>query len=190
MAAPERAPRRRRTSRDVDRARARHGAALRAVDAERPSSTALRPCLRRDAHLAAGGDRARGRRCPVMSRSSSSPRCPATELHNLYGPTEASVDVDLVPVPAWQREPGPDRCADLECAGVCRSTRGYGRNRWVCLVSCTSPVSSSARGYLGRPDLTAEKFVDLALAPDGRAYRTGDLVRWTSAGRARLSGAS
>ena len=36
-----------------------------------------------------------------------------------------------------------------------------------------------ARGYLHRPTLTAERFVDRA---DGRAYRSGDLVRWLPTG--------
>lgn len=37
-----------------------------------------------------------------------------------------------------------------------------------------------ARGYLNKPDLTAEKFIANPFHDDSRLYKTGDLVRWTS----------
>ncbi len=45
-----------------------------------------------------------------------------------------------------------------------------------------------ARGYLDRPDLTAERFVPDPYAPSGRLYRTGDLARYRADGEIEFLG--
>lgn len=98
---------------------------------------------------------------------------------NLYGPTETTVDAYYwLPGTATDRPEG-------------RPVRG---SRVYVLDSSLRPVPAGvagelyvagpclALGYLGRPDLTAERFVAdpfgaLHGTPGGRMYRTGDLVR-------------
>lgn len=48
--------------------------------------------------------------------------------------------------------------------------------------------TGTARGYLKRPDLTAERFVEDPFVAGGRMYNSGDLARWTPAGELAYCG--
>ena len=45
-----------------------------------------------------------------------------------------------------------------------------------------------ARGYLGRDELTAQRFLADPFVPGGRLYRTGDLARWLPGGELEFLG--
>jgi amino acid adenylation domain-containing protein len=98
-------------------------------------------------------------------------------LHNLYGPTEAAIDVTYW---ACRREAaGPVVPIGYPVA----NTRILILDRHMRLVpiGVTGELHIGgvqlARGYLGRPELTAERFVPDPTAPGERLYKTGDLAR-------------
>jgi amino acid adenylation domain-containing protein len=97
------------------------------------------------------------------------------ELYNLYGPTEAAVDVT-----AWRCEPGQTR---VPIGHAIANTRIHLLDPHGNPVPVGVPGElhiggvQVAAGYLGRPDLTRERFVPDPFAQGGRLYRTGDLAR-------------
>ena len=112
------------------------------------------------------------------------------ELHNLYGPTEAAVDVTY-----WACEKTSNRSfvpigraiANLQMHIVDpngqRVPIGVPGELHIAGVGL-------ARGYINRPDLTAEKFVPdpFSSEPGARMYRTGDLERYGVAGEIEFLG--
>ncbi|MET0399177.1 MAG: non-ribosomal peptide synthase/polyketide synthase, partial [Longimicrobiaceae bacterium] len=107
---------------------------------------------------------------------------PGTRYHNLYGPTECTVDAAVSPVagpvPVIGRPVANARAYVLDGAMEPAPVGVYGE-----LYVGGAGV---ARGYLGRPELTAERFVPDPFggraAAGARMYRTGDRVRWRAEG--------
>lgn len=100
-------------------------------------------------------------------------------LHNLYGPTEASVDVTFWPCP---REHQP---RVMSIGRPIANTRIYildaRLNSVPVGVAGELHIAGAglARGYLMRPDLTAERFIPSPYGGAGeRLYKTGDLARY------------
>jgi amino acid adenylation domain-containing protein/non-ribosomal peptide synthase protein (TIGR01720 family) len=123
-----------------------------------------------------------GEALPAELRNRVLKQLPAVQLHNRYGPTETAINVTH-----WH-------CSSADGE---RSPIGRPLGNVICRVLdpdlnplpagvpgelCISGIGL-ARGYLGRPGLTAERFVVDPLGEQGaRLYRTGDRARWTTDG--------
>ena len=102
-------------------------------------------------------------------------------LLNCYGPTETVISATLHRVRLEDGETGPvpiGRALPGRVARVLDIHGGHGEPRPVGFPGELALSGPLARGYLGRPDLTAERFApDPFGAPGSRLYRSGDLAR-------------
>ncbi len=122
-----------------------------------------------------------GQSLPIETQASFFRQCSA-QLHNLYGPTEAAIDVSF-----WECRANADE-------SIIPIGRAIANTQLYVLDNALSPAPigvvgelyiagvALARGYLGRPGLTANQFLPSPFAPGERLYRTGDLARYRADG--------
>ncbi|HEX8244890.1 MAG TPA: condensation domain-containing protein, partial [Longimicrobium sp.] len=117
-------------------------------------------------------------------------RLPGAGLYHMYGPTETTLALTAA------------RCGAEAPDGRLPLGRPVANTRLYVLDARGEPVpvgaagelyaggAQVARGYLGRPALTAERFVPDPFGgqPGGRLYRTGDRVRWLPQGELEFLG--
>lgn len=105
---------------------------------------------------------------------------------NEYGPTEFTVVTTTYPVKEFT--------ANIPIGKPVPNSRVYILDKEQQLQPLGVPGelciagAGLAKGYLNRPDLTAEKFIDDPFYPGEKMYRTGDLARWLPDGNIEFLG--
>ncbi|MCT9810961.1 amino acid adenylation domain-containing protein [Acidovorax sp. Be4] len=127
-----------------------------------------------------------GEMCPqaVVDRWAT----PSRRMFNTYGPTEATVSASIAELHAGQAvtigAPLPNY--GLLVVDGALKLLDTGEIGELCIIG-----PGVAQGYLGRPELTAEKFVAnpwMADPAEPRLYRTGDLARLDAQGQVHCLG--
>jgi amino acid adenylation domain-containing protein len=101
-----------------------------------------------------------------------------TRLINLYGPTEATVDV------TWYECDLSIKNEMIPIGKPIANTQMYilDKNAALSPLGVAGELCISgdglSRGYLNKPELTAERFIDHPYKAGEKLYRTGDLARW------------
>ncbi|MER5964375.1 amino acid adenylation domain-containing protein [Streptomyces sp. NPDC002057] len=116
--------------------------------------------------------------------------CPGTSVVHAYGPTESTVFCSYQAFGPEERE-----VERLHLGVPMANTRMYVLDAALRAVAPGEvgelyvAGSHLARGYVGRPALSAERFVADPFGPAGeRMYRTGDLARWNEFGEILFEG--
>ncbi|HEY0603658.1 MAG TPA: amino acid adenylation domain-containing protein, partial [Herpetosiphonaceae bacterium] len=133
-----------------------------------------------------GGERAQSARLAQWQQIA-----PQVQMLNTYGPTEATIVAT-----AWEAEQPADVLRELPIGRPLRNVQGYILDQQLRRVPVGVPGElclsgpALARGYLARPDVTAEKFIPdpFASHPGSRLYRTGDLARYLADGNIEFLG--
>ncbi|PWG07513.1 non-ribosomal peptide synthetase, partial [Streptomyces sp. V2] len=141
-------------------------------------------CFRGLREVWTGGDAV-----PAVAAARMLQACDGTRLVNGYGPTETTTFAVSGLLSADEAGDGV-----VPLGTPMDDTRGY------VLDAGLRPVGIGvmgelylgghglARGYVGRPGLTAERFVADPFVPGQRLYRSGDVVRWRADGRLEFLG--
>jgi amino acid adenylation domain-containing protein len=137
-------------------------------------------------YVAFGGEAADPRSVAAVLRHG-----PPKHLLNAYGPTEASITATCMEV----REV-PEGAISIPIGRPISNTTIYllddHRNPVPMGVAGEIYIGGAgvARGYVGAPQLTAERFIDdpFSSEPGARLYKTGDLARWLPDGNIHLIG--
>lgn len=127
---------------------------------------------------------------PVALAAAATERLIGATLHNAYGPTEGTVMNTW-----WSVVPG-ESGATVPIGAPLGTSTAYVADERMNLAPAGVPGElylggeQLARGYLGRQDLTAERFVPdpFGTRPGGRLYRTGDLARYRPDGSLEFLG--
>lgn len=106
-------------------------------------------------------------------------------IYNMYGPTETTIWSTVKELTSEKKVTIGTPIANTNIYIIDKNSR-------LCPIGVIGELcisgDSLSRGYLGRPELTAEKFIDNPFQSGTKMYKTGDLARWLLDGNIEFQG--